>query len=147
MAGWINIDAFEAVCVKLIMVVSCLFSEPNSYEKKAGIRVDGYQLGKDFTLLRQILSESKFYRQAGLYGPDVGQPRYHRTDILAGWVVTTYMHWILKGTGKVLILIQNNEFLKMHKYNYRKIRSIYVVYAVKVSVLSGLLVREIKSHG
>lgn len=84
MAGWINIDAFEAVCVKMIMVVSCLFSEPNSYEKKAGIRVDGYQLGKDFTLLRQIMSESKFYRHAGLYGPDVGQPRDHRTDILEG---------------------------------------------------------------
>lgn len=64
--------------------VVCLFSEPNSYEKKAGIRVDGYQLGQDFTRLREMMSESKLYRDAGLFGPDVGQPRDHRVDILEG---------------------------------------------------------------
>lgn len=60
----------------------CLFSEPNSYEKKAGIRVDGYQLGLDFDHLRQMMLKSKLYRNSGLYGPDVGQPRDHRADLL-----------------------------------------------------------------
>lgn len=70
-------------------------SEPNSYEKKAGFRVDGHQLGEDFTVLRKILSDSRFYRHARLFGPDVGQPRDHRTDILRGSGVTlsnTYVH-------------------------------------------------------
>ncbi|KAG8010416.1 Serine/threonine-protein phosphatase 2B catalytic subunit gamma isoform [Nibea albiflora] len=43
-------------------------SEPNSYEKKAGIRVDGAQLGQDFIRLREMMRESKFYHDAGLYG-------------------------------------------------------------------------------
>ncbi|MEQ2182356.1 hypothetical protein GOODEAATRI_021492, partial [Goodea atripinnis] len=43
-----------------------LGNEPNSYEKKAGIRVDGHQLGVDFTHLRKMLSESKLYRDSGL---------------------------------------------------------------------------------
>lgn len=46
--------------------------------------MDGYQLGQDFTRLRQMMSESGLYRNAGLYGPDVGQPRDHRIDILEG---------------------------------------------------------------
>ncbi|KAF3848416.1 hypothetical protein F7725_014913 [Dissostichus mawsoni] len=57
------------------------------YEKKAGVRVDGFQLGKDFAHLRAMMSQSKLYRHAGLYGPDVGQPRNHRTDILQGYYV------------------------------------------------------------
>ncbi|XP_010783267.1 heparanase-like [Notothenia coriiceps] len=61
-----------------------LGNEPNSYEKKAGVRVDGFQLGEDFAHLREMMSQSKLYRHAGLYGPDVGQPRNHRTDILQG---------------------------------------------------------------
>ncbi|XP_044029524.1 heparanase isoform X2 [Siniperca chuatsi] len=64
-----------------------LGNEPNSYEKKAGVRVDGYQLGQDFTRLREMMSQSKLYQDAGLYGPDVGQPRDHRTDILEGYYV------------------------------------------------------------
>ncbi|XP_035996428.1 heparanase isoform X1 [Fundulus heteroclitus] len=63
-----------------------LGNEPNSYEKKAGIRVDGYQLGVDFTLLRKMMAESKLYRDAGLYGPDVGQPRDHRADLLKSFL-------------------------------------------------------------
>ncbi|XP_036385326.1 heparanase [Megalops cyprinoides] len=59
-----------------------LGNEPNSYEKKAGIRVDGYQLGLDFVHLRKILKESKLYHMTGLYGPDVSQPRDHRRDLL-----------------------------------------------------------------
>lgn len=61
-----------------------IVSEPNSYEKKAGIRVDGYQLGQDFVHLHQILQESPLYHSTGLYGPDVSQPRDHRKDLLSG---------------------------------------------------------------
>uniref|UniRef100_A0A3B3HCX0 Heparanase n=2 Tax=Oryzias latipes TaxID=8090 RepID=A0A3B3HCX0_ORYLA len=64
-----------------------LGNEPNSFEKKAGIRVDGGQLGRDFTRLRKMMSESSLYRDAGLFGPDVGQPRDHRADILGGYYV------------------------------------------------------------
>ncbi|XP_030291576.1 heparanase-like isoform X1 [Sparus aurata] len=82
-----------------------LGNEPNSYEKKAGIRVDGYQLGQDFTRLREMMSESKLYRDAGLFGPDVGQPRDHRVDILEGFLQTgsgavdacTWHHYYVNG--------------------------------------------------
>ena len=64
--------------------------EPNSYQKKAGFRVDGYQLGLDFDHLRKILSKSKLYKSSGLYGPDISQPRDHRRDLLEGWVVQVF---------------------------------------------------------
>lgn len=67
-------------------------SEPNSYEKKAGIRVDGCQLGQDFTRLRKMMSEFKVYKNATLYGPDISQPRDHRTDILEGWEFVSYKY-------------------------------------------------------
>lgn len=66
------------------LIIKSLALEPNSYEKKAGIRVDGYQLGKDFVHLHQILQESTIYNSTGLYGPDIGQPRDHRKDLLTG---------------------------------------------------------------
>uniref|UniRef100_A0A8D3DAF0 Heparanase n=1 Tax=Scophthalmus maximus TaxID=52904 RepID=A0A8D3DAF0_SCOMX len=82
-----------------------LGNEPNSYEKKAGIRVDGRQLGRDFTCLREMMSQSKLYRDAGLYGPDVGQPRDHRVDILEGFLqsgadavdAVTWHHYYVNG--------------------------------------------------
>ncbi|KAK2887911.1 heparanase isoform X1 [Channa argus] len=82
-----------------------LGNEPNSYEKKAGIRVDGDQLGRDFKHLRDLMSESKIYHDAGLYGPDVGQPRDHRADILTGFLQTgaeaidacTWHHYYVSG--------------------------------------------------
>ncbi|XP_056260440.1 heparanase isoform X2 [Seriola aureovittata] len=82
-----------------------LGNEPNSYEKKAGVRVDGVQLGLDFTRLREMMSESKLYQDAGLYGPDVGQPREHRVDILEGFLKTgaeavdacTWHHYYVNG--------------------------------------------------
>ncbi|XP_037548541.1 heparanase [Nematolebias whitei] len=82
-----------------------LGNEPNSYEKKAGIRVDGYQLGLDFDHLRQMMLKSKLYRNAGLYGPDVGQPRDHRVDLLKSFLQSgaeavdacTWHHYYVNG--------------------------------------------------
>ncbi|CAI5666036.1 unnamed protein product [Oreochromis niloticus] len=82
-----------------------LGNEPNSFEKKAGIRVDGYQLGLDFIRLRKMMSESKLYQDAGLYGPDVGQPRDHHVDLLDGFLQTgaeaidacTWHHYYVNG--------------------------------------------------
>ncbi|XP_062290311.1 heparanase [Scomber scombrus] len=82
-----------------------LGNEPNSFEKKAGIRVDGYQLGLDFTRLREMMSESKLYQNTGLYGPDVGQPRDHRVDLLEGFLQSgadavdacTWHHYYVNG--------------------------------------------------
>ncbi|XP_065142821.1 heparanase [Paramisgurnus dabryanus] len=87
-----------------------LGNEPNSYEKKAGIRVDGYQLGKDFVHLQQILQESSLYNSTGLYGPDVGQPRNHRKDLLTGFLeagaeaitACTWHHYYVNGRGASL---------------------------------------------
>ncbi|XP_044189075.1 heparanase [Thunnus albacares] len=63
-----------------------LGNEPNSFRWKSGIWVDGLQLGQDFTHFRQIMSKSKFYHNAQLYGPDIGQPRTHRTDLLESFL-------------------------------------------------------------
>ncbi|XP_023816659.1 heparanase isoform X3 [Oryzias latipes] len=86
------------------------FTEPNSFEKKAGIRVDGGQLGRDFTRLRKMMSESSLYRDAGLFGPDVGQPRDHRADILGGFLQSgggaidacTWHHYYVDGRAASL---------------------------------------------
>lgn len=82
-----------------------LGNEPNSFEKKSGIRVDGYQLGKDFVDLRKILQESKLYQTSGVYGPDVSQPRDHRRDLLEGFLESgaqaidacTWHHYYVNG--------------------------------------------------
>uniref|UniRef100_A0A8C5DZ43 Heparanase n=1 Tax=Gouania willdenowi TaxID=441366 RepID=A0A8C5DZ43_GOUWI len=82
-----------------------LGNEPNSFEKKAGIRVGGAQLGLDFTHLRKMMSQSQSYRHAGLYGPDIGQPRDHRTDMTEGFLQTgaeainafTWHHYYVNG--------------------------------------------------
>ncbi|XP_013873662.1 heparanase [Austrofundulus limnaeus] len=82
-----------------------LGNEPNSFEKKAGIRVDGYQLGLDFARLRWMMSESKLYRNAGLYGPDVGQPKGRRVDLLKSFLQSgaqavdacTWHHYYVNG--------------------------------------------------
>ncbi|XP_029371479.1 heparanase isoform X2 [Echeneis naucrates] len=87
-----------------------LGNEPNSFEKKAGVRVDGYQLGLDFTRLREMMSQSKLYRDAGLYGPDVGQPHGHRIDIMQGFLKSgadaidafTWHHYYVNGRDTTL---------------------------------------------
>ncbi|XP_053922222.1 heparanase isoform X2 [Cuculus canorus] len=70
-----------------------LGNEPNSFRKKSGIYVDGFQLGQDFIHLRQLLSNYTLYRHAKLYGPDVGQPRKHTQKLLRSF---------LKSGGKVI---------------------------------------------
>ena len=79
-----NLVTFDGACIKLTFSILVWSSEPNSFEKKAGIRVDGYQLGQDFTRLRKMMSEFQLYKNAALYGPDISQPRDHRADILEG---------------------------------------------------------------
>ncbi|XP_058271961.1 heparanase isoform X2 [Hemibagrus wyckioides] len=81
------------------------FSEPNSYEKKAGIRVNGSQLGEDFLHLRKILQKSELYSSSHVYGPDIGQPRDHRKDLLTGFLESgakaidacTWHHYYVNG--------------------------------------------------
>ncbi|KAG2466541.1 HPSE Heparanase, partial [Polypterus senegalus] len=64
-----------------------LGNEPNSFEKKAGIKVDGSQLGKDFIHLHNILQKYPLFQSSSLYGPDVGQPQKHRRKLLNGYYV------------------------------------------------------------
>ncbi|XP_009068723.1 PREDICTED: heparanase, partial [Acanthisitta chloris] len=70
-----------------------LGNEPNSFRKKSGIHVDGFQLGQDFIHLRQLLDNYTLYQHAKLYGPDVGQPRKHTQRLLRSF---------LKSGGKVI---------------------------------------------
>ncbi|KAM4719975.1 heparanase isoform 1-T1 [Anableps anableps] len=96
-----------------------LGNEPNSYEKKAGIRVDGYQLGLDFIHLRKMMSEFKVYQNAGLYGPDVGQPQDHRVDLLESFLQSgaeaidtcTWHHYYVNGKDTSLEDFLNPEVL------------------------------------
>ncbi|CAL8405633.1 unnamed protein product [Arctogadus glacialis] len=87
-----------------------LGNEPNSYEKKAGVRVSGSQLGEDFVNLREILQDSELYHNTGLYGPDISQPRDHRRDLLQGFLTTgsqainacTWHHYYVNGREATL---------------------------------------------
>lgn len=56
-------------------------SEPNSFQRKAGIFISGWQLGEDFIELRKLLGKSAF-KNAKLYGPDIGQPRRSTVKML-----------------------------------------------------------------
>ncbi|KAL4617270.1 heparanase [Arapaima gigas] len=101
-----NAETLLSYCESKQYVMSWeLGNEPNSYEKKAGICVDGHQLGLDFLHLREILNKSKLYSSAGLYGPDIGQPKDHRKDLLPGFLETaakaidacTWHHYYVNG--------------------------------------------------
>ncbi|MBZ3881060.1 Heparanase [Sciurus carolinensis] len=61
-----------------------LGNEPNSFWKKAGIYIDGLQLGEDFIELHKLLVNST-YKNAKLYGPDVGQPRGKTVKMLRSY--------------------------------------------------------------
>nr|XP_033819723.1 heparanase isoform X1 [Geotrypetes seraphini] len=70
-----------------------LGNEPNSFRKKAGIYIEGSQLGQDFVQLHYLLSNYSAFRSSGLYGPDVGQPRKETQKLLKSF---------LKAGGKVI---------------------------------------------
>lgn len=82
-----------------------LGNEPNSFRKKSGIYIDGFQLGRDFIHLRQLLSQYPLYRHAELYGPDVGQPRKHTQSLLRSFLksggkaidAVTWHHYYVNG--------------------------------------------------
>ncbi|XP_030045012.1 heparanase [Microcaecilia unicolor] len=63
-----------------------LGNEPNSFRKKAGIYIDGSQLGQDFVQLHKLLSSYSIFRSSGLYGPDVGQPRKKTQKLLQSFL-------------------------------------------------------------
>uniref|UniRef100_A0A8C9A9J1 Heparanase n=1 Tax=Prolemur simus TaxID=1328070 RepID=A0A8C9A9J1_PROSS len=81
-----------------------LGNEPNSFRKKSGIFIDGLQLGEDFIELHKLLRKST-YKNAKLYGPDVGQPRGNTVKMLkrfleaGGGVIdsVTWHHYYLNG--------------------------------------------------
>ncbi|XP_014426294.2 heparanase isoform X1 [Pelodiscus sinensis] len=70
-----------------------LGNEPNSFRKKSGIYIDGFQLGQDFIHLYHLLRNYSSYRNSKLYGPDVGQPRKNTQKLLKSF---------LKSGGKVI---------------------------------------------
>ncbi|KAI5096493.1 heparanase precursor [Silurus meridionalis] len=98
-----------------------LGNEPNSYEKKAAIRLTGSQLGEDFLHLRNILQKSALYNSSGLYGPDVSQPRDHRKDLLTGFLESgakaidacTWHHYYVNGRDASLDDFLNPKVLDM----------------------------------
>ncbi|KAM9307384.1 heparanase [Pholidichthys leucotaenia] len=112
-----------------------LGNEPNSFEKKAGIRVDGHQLSLDFIQLRKIMSQSKMYQNAGLFGPDVGQPRHHRVDLLQSFLQTgpevidacTWHHYYVNGRNTSL-----QEFLDPEILDSLSLKTSEVVKKVKL---------------
>ncbi|XP_036877083.2 heparanase isoform X2 [Manis javanica] len=78
-----------------------LGNEPNSFRKKSGIFIDGFQLGKDFIELHKLLGKSAF-KTAKLYGPDVGQPRGKTVEMLRSF---------LKAGGKVIDSVTWHQWL------------------------------------
>nr|XP_055153128.1 heparanase isoform X2 [Symphalangus syndactylus] len=80
------------------------YSKPNSFLKKADIFINGSQLGEDFIQLHKLLRKSTF-KNAKLYGPDVGQPRRKTAKMLksflkaGGGVIdsVTWHHYYLNG--------------------------------------------------
>ncbi|XP_049646215.1 heparanase [Suncus etruscus] len=81
-----------------------LGNEPNSFWKKAGVSIDGSQLGEDFVELHKLLGKSTF-KNAKLYGPDVGQPRGKTVKMLQSFLKTggaaidsiTWHHYYVNG--------------------------------------------------
>lgn len=117
--------------------------------------MDGHQLGLDFIRLRKMMSESKLYQDAGLYGPDVGQPRNHHVDLLDGWEVkghcteTAHEKFLLSTQKSIKCLGEKitfffNEFFSSHEilsYEFLKTRHIiknerFLLY---FSLFSGIL--------
>ncbi|XP_006867785.1 PREDICTED: heparanase isoform X2 [Chrysochloris asiatica] len=80
------------------------YSKPNSFRKKSGIYIDGFQLGEDFVELHTLLGKSAF-KTAKLYGPDIGQPRGKTVKMLRSFLEAggdvinsvTWHHYYLNG--------------------------------------------------
>uniref|UniRef100_A0A2I3N516 Heparanase n=1 Tax=Papio anubis TaxID=9555 RepID=A0A2I3N516_PAPAN len=80
------------------------YSKPNSFLKKADIFINGSQLGEDFIQLHKLLRKSTF-KNAKLYGPDVGQPRRKTAEMLKSFLKAggevidsvTWHHYYLNG--------------------------------------------------
>ncbi|KAM5192818.1 heparanase isoform 2-T2 [Mantella aurantiaca] len=70
-----------------------LGNEPNSFKKKSGLYIDGFQLGKDFMSLHKLLGTYLRYKNSGVYGPDIGQPTKKSQKMLSRF---------LKAGGKVI---------------------------------------------
>ncbi|XP_068089623.1 heparanase isoform X2 [Hyperolius riggenbachi] len=70
-----------------------LGNEPNSFRKKSGLHIDGLQLGKDFVRLHNLLSTYSTYKNSGVFGPDIGQPKKQSQKMLMRF---------LKSGGKVI---------------------------------------------
>uniref|UniRef100_A0A4W3JI07 Heparanase n=1 Tax=Callorhinchus milii TaxID=7868 RepID=A0A4W3JI07_CALMI len=72
-----------------------LGNEPNSFRKKAHIKIQGSQLGKDFQHLYKLLKTYSAFSNTGIYGPDIGQPRRNKiVNLLKGLVTdcaTTFL--------------------------------------------------------
>ncbi|XP_044801643.1 heparanase isoform X2 [Bubalus bubalis] len=61
------------------------YSKPNSFQRKAGIFINGRQLGEDFIEFHKLLGKSAF-KNAKLYGPDIGQPRRNTVKMLKSFL-------------------------------------------------------------
>ncbi|KAM6441053.1 heparanase isoform 2-T2 [Liasis olivaceus] len=70
------------------------FTQPNSFLHKSGIEVNGFQLGQDFIQLRQLLNNYIHYKNAKIYGPDLGRSGRKHSKVL--------LKSFLKSGGKVL---------------------------------------------
>uniref|UniRef100_UPI00398F4D0F heparanase n=1 Tax=Pristiophorus japonicus TaxID=55135 RepID=UPI00398F4D0F len=88
-----------------------LGNEPNSFRKKAHIKIQGTQLGKDFQHLHNLLHTFKAFEHTGLYGPDIGQPRKRPIiTLLKGFLETggnvldavTWHHYYVNGRNTSL---------------------------------------------
>uniref|UniRef100_A0A8C6E5U7 Heparanase n=1 Tax=Moschus moschiferus TaxID=68415 RepID=A0A8C6E5U7_MOSMO len=81
-----------------------LGNEPNGFQRKAGIFIDGRQLGEDFIELHKLLGKYA-YKNAKLYGPDIGQPRRKTVEMLESFLKTggevidsvTWHHYYVNG--------------------------------------------------
>ncbi|XP_012860282.1 heparanase, partial [Echinops telfairi] len=81
-----------------------LGNEPNSFLKKSGVYIDGFQLGTDFIELRKLLGKSTF-KKAKLYGPDISQLRGKSYNLLRSFLkagggvldAVTWHHYYLDG--------------------------------------------------
>ncbi|KAM9331469.1 heparanase [Gastrophryne carolinensis] len=82
-----------------------LGNEPNSFKKKSGHYVDGSQLGKDFINLHNLLRTFSSYKNSGIFGPDIGQPKKQSQKMLTSFLKTggkvinsvTWHHYYVDG--------------------------------------------------